>query len=217
MTDHPTPAHADDEIDLLDLLVTIAESWKLLVFAPLLVGALTATVTSFYKPIYQSSAIVRVTEDEAAVLHSAAVLDPLLEPFGYTQRANGIAEVARQALKGDLSIAADKRTKLVTIMAKAASPEVAQQLNTQAIARLVDELTPKGKEKASIEQSIIIREQAIAVTEQSFAKLLEAFPKANLGASNAEQAVTNIAALVTLVLTNKQEIHSMELSSELVA
>lgn len=146
------------------------------------------------------------------MLQSAAVLDPLLEPFGYTQRANGIAEDARQALKQDLSSAADKRTKLVTISAKAANPELAQQLNTQAIARLLDELTPKGQEKASIEQSIAIREQAIAVTEQSFAKLLEAFLKGNLGASNAEQAVTNIVALVSLVLTNKQEIHSMQLS-----
>ena len=95
MTDHPTPAHADDEIDLLDLLVTIAESWKLLFFVPLLVGALTATVTSFYKPSYQSTAIVRLTEEEAAVLHSAAVLDPLLESFGYTQKANGNLESAR--------------------------------------------------------------------------------------------------------------------------
>jgi uncharacterized protein involved in exopolysaccharide biosynthesis len=212
MTDHPTPAHADDEIDLLDLLVTIAESWKLLVFVPLLAGALTATVTTFFKPIYQSTAIVRLTEEEAAVLHSAAVLDPLLEPFGYIEKANGIVEDARQALKGDLSSASDKRTKMVTISAKAASPEAAQQLNTQAIARLVNELTPKGQEKASIEQSIAIRQQAIAVTEQSFAKLLEAFLKGNLGASNAEQAITNISALVSLVLTNKQEVHSMELS-----
>ena len=62
MTDHPTTAYADDEIDLLDLLVTIAESWKLLVFVPLLVGALTATVTTFFKPTYQSTAIVRLAE-----------------------------------------------------------------------------------------------------------------------------------------------------------
>ena len=211
MTDHPTPAHADDEIDLLDLLVTIAESWKLLVLAPLLVGALTATVATFFKPTYQSTAIVRLTEEDAAVLHSAAVLDPLLEPFGYTQRANGIVEDARQALKQDLSSAADKRTKLVTISAQADSPEVAQQLNSQAIARLVDELTPKGRDKANIEASIAIREQAIAVAEQSFAKLLESFPRGNLGPSNAEQAVTNIANLVTLVLTNEQEIQTLQI------
>jgi uncharacterized protein involved in exopolysaccharide biosynthesis len=176
-----------------------------------LLVALTATVTTFFKPSYQSTAIVRLTGEEAAVLHSSAVLDPLLEPFGYTQKANGLVDDARQALKQDLSIAIDKRTKLVTINVKADSPEVAQQLNSQAITRLMVELTPKGRERANIDASIAIREQAIAVAEQSFAQLLEAFPKGRVGASNSEQAVTNIANLVNLILTNKKEIQVLQI------
>jgi uncharacterized protein involved in exopolysaccharide biosynthesis len=73
----------DDEIDLLDLLVTVAESWKLLIFVPLLVGVLTFATVSTYQVSYQSNAILRLSEQEVAVLHSAPVLDPLLEPFGY--------------------------------------------------------------------------------------------------------------------------------------
>ena len=209
MNESPLSA-MDDEIDLLDLLVTLAESWKLLIFVPLLVGALTAVGTTFFQLSYQSNAILRLTEEEVAVLHSAPVLDPLLEPFGYLARADGVQEDAREALKKDLTSSVDKRTKLVSISAKASSPETAQQMNSQAVVRLLEELTPKGQRKTSIMQSIEIREQAIAVTEQSFAKLVEAFPKGSVGASNAEQAVTSIASLVTLILENKQEIQDLK-------
>ena len=41
MTDLPTNSHyEEDEINLLDILVTLAESWKLLVFGPMLAGVL---------------------------------------------------------------------------------------------------------------------------------------------------------------------------------
>ena len=210
MNESPLSA-MDDEIDLLDLLVTVAESWKLLVFVPLLVGVLSFATMSTYQLSYVSNAILRLSEEEVAVLHSAPVLDPLLEPFGYLARADGVQEDAREALKMDLTSSVDKRTKLVSISAKASSPETAQQMSSQAVVRLLEELTPKGQRKTSIMQSIEIREQAVAVTEQSFANLVEAFPKGSVGASNAEQAVTSIAALVTLILENKQAIQDLKL------
>lgn len=207
MTEPATPIQAEDEIDLLDLLVTIAESWKLLLFVPLLVGAMTATIATFFPPTYQSSAIVRLAEEEVAVLHSAAVLDPLLEPFAYSQKAQGILEDARQALKQDLSYSTDKRTKLVTISAKAASPEQAQQLNTQAIARLLDELTPKGQEKANIEALMAIRQQAADLAEQSLAQFRDtsAAPP-----TSPAQAAENTGQLIQLVMENRQEVQVLK-------
>jgi capsular polysaccharide biosynthesis protein len=202
----------DDEIDLLDLLVTIAESWKLLVFGPLLAGAAAFGVATLVMPVeYQSTAILRLVEDEAAVLHSAAVLDPLLEPFGYLSEENGFLEDARAALKQDLIQSADKRTKLVTISAKAASPEQAQQLNNQAIQLLLAELTPKGQVKVNVLQSIQLRQEAVAVAEQSFAKMIESVGPNEVSA-NATGLVSNLTELVTLVQTNKQEIQTLQSS-----
>jgi uncharacterized protein involved in exopolysaccharide biosynthesis len=207
-----TPVSAmDDEIDLLDLLVTVAESWKLLVIAPVLIGIAAFTGASFLKPnVYQSSAILRLAEDQAALLHSAVILDPLAESFGYLSEAEGVRDDAREALKMDLASSVDKRTKLVTITAKSTSAEQAQKLNQQATERLLAELTPKGQDKANILQLIQIREQAISIAENSFEQLVQAFPKGSVGASNAEQAVTSIASLVTLVLDNKKAIQEME-------
>ena len=125
----------DDEIDLLDLMVTVAESWKLLVIAPVLVAIAALTGVTFVKPdLYQSSAIVRLGENEAAILQSAVVLDPLAESFGYLGQAKGDREAARKDLKQDLVSAVDKRTKFVTVTAKSTSAKQAQQLNEQAIA-----------------------------------------------------------------------------------
>jgi uncharacterized protein involved in exopolysaccharide biosynthesis len=208
-TAYPTQ---DDEIDLLDLLVTIAESWKLMVFGPLLAGAAAFGVATLVKPVeYQSTAILRLAEDEAAVLHSATVLDPLLEPFGYLSKENGFLEDARAELKKDLSQSADKRTKLVTISAKARSPEQAQQLNNQAIQLLLAELTPKGQAKVHVLQSIQLRQEAVAVAEQSFAKMIESVGPNGMSA-NATGLVSNLTELVTFVQTNKQEIQTLQIS-----
>ena len=209
MNESPLSA-MDDEIDLLDLLVTVAESWKLLIFVPLLVGALTAVGTTFFQLSYQSNSILRLTEEEVAVLHSAPVLDPLLEPFGYLARADGVQEDAREALKMDLTSSVDKRTKLVSISAKASSPETAQQMSSQAVVRLLEELTPKGQRKTSIVQSIEIHEEAVAAAKDSFEKLIEAFPKGSMTLSNPDQRVNSIAALVALILENKQKIQDFK-------
>ena len=50
MTDMQSASYVkDDEISLLDILVILAESWKLLVFGPLLAGVL-ASALSFHSP-----------------------------------------------------------------------------------------------------------------------------------------------------------------------
>ncbi|MFY8126570.1 MAG: Wzz/FepE/Etk N-terminal domain-containing protein [Hydrogenophaga sp.] len=55
MTDNPTPAQADDEIDLLDLLVTVAENIKLLTLGTLLAGVLAFGAVSVWPSTYESS------------------------------------------------------------------------------------------------------------------------------------------------------------------
>ena len=163
MTDTQTPFQYEDaEISLLDILVILAESWRLLVFGPLVVGV-AAGVLSFLQPnTYESLAIARLTEEEAALFHVAPVLDPLADKFGYLDRADGFREDARNAVKNDLTFMVDKKTKLVTVVAKGRTPEVAQALGRAAFEALFVELVPKGQEKEAIQQEIAINNQIIA-------------------------------------------------------
>jgi len=163
MTDIQIPnPRESDEISLLDILVTLAESWKLLVFGPLIAGVLAGVLSLLWPATYESVAIVRLSEEEAALLHAAPVLDPLAEKFGYLQNADEVRDDARLALKKDLLFAADKKTKLLTLTAKAHSAEGAQALGKAALAALLQELVPKGKEKELMLQTVDVNKQSIA-------------------------------------------------------
>lgn len=161
MTD--TPNHPEeDEISLLDLLVTLAESWKLLVFGPLLAGALAGGLSFLWPKTFESTAIARLTEEEAALFHAAPVLDPLAEKFGYLAKADGARDDARAAVKIDLIYSVDKKTKLVTLVSKGRTAEQAQALGQAAFEALFAELVPKAKEKEAILQEMAINNQLIA-------------------------------------------------------
>ena len=76
MTDTQTPvphAYEEDEVSLLDILVALAESWKLLVFGPLLVSVLAGGLSFLWPKTFESVAIVRMTEEEITLLHAAPV------------------------------------------------------------------------------------------------------------------------------------------------
>jgi hypothetical protein len=104
----------------------------------------------------------------------------------------------------------DKRTKFVSISANASSPEAAQQLNSQVLVLLLEELTPKGQTKEKIKQSIEIREQAVAEAEKNFVRLVEALLKGSVRIPNLDQLDKSIPALVSLILENKQVIQDLK-------
>jgi capsular polysaccharide biosynthesis protein len=162
MTEQAVNHYDEDEISLLDILVTLAESWKLLVFGPLIAGVLAGGLSFLGPKPFESVAIVRMTEEEVALLHAAPVLDPLIEKFGLLAEADGIVDDARQDLKKHLTFTVDKKTKLATVTAKGRSPESAQALGQAAMDILLIELQPKGKDKEAIAQEIAINNQLIA-------------------------------------------------------
>lgn len=162
MTDQTIPTYEDYQISLLDILVTLADSWKLLVFGPLIAGVLAGGLSFLWPSTFESVAIVRMTEEEVALLHAAPVLDPLIEKFGLLAEADGIVDDARQDLKKRLTFVVDKKTKLATVTAKGRSPESAQALGQAAMDILLIELQPKGNEKEAILQEVAINNQLIA-------------------------------------------------------
>ena len=46
-----------DSISLLDLVTPLLESWKLLIFGPLLIGSIAVGVTFWMKPVYSSRTV----------------------------------------------------------------------------------------------------------------------------------------------------------------
>ena len=195
----------DDEISFLDILVTLAESWKLLVFGSLIAGVVAGALSFMWPKTFESVAIVRMTEEEVALLHAAPVLDPLIERFGLLADADGIVDDARQDLKKRLTFAVDKKTKLATIRAKARTPDAAQALGNIAIAAVLKELQVKGQDKDLLEKTIAINSRAIDTAEDAIESIQRSLKRAGATDQAQESAIKNLAAINSDIAKLSQE------------
>jgi uncharacterized protein involved in exopolysaccharide biosynthesis len=127
---------ANEEPDLLDLFLPIAENLKLLVLGPLLVGLCALGISYFLPKTYVSLAIVNTpvtvqpTPAEhvaASLMTSAIVLDPVIEGLKLRDTDEPI-EIARENLRGDVKAVAGRNDKLVTLTVMANTPERAQAI-----------------------------------------------------------------------------------------
>lgn len=203
----------DDEISLLDILVTLAESWKLLVFGPLIAGVLAGGLIFLWPKTFESVAIVRLTEQELALINSAPVLDPIIEKFSLLPEFDGIQDDARQYLVKKLVGKFDKKTGLATITAAANTPERAQELGRAAMDALLKELLPKGKNKDQVEQQILSNERIIASSADAIEQLQKQIGKAGQSDTGLEVIMKYYASLTDEVA--KKELENVELKKSL--
>jgi capsular polysaccharide biosynthesis protein len=205
MTEQAVNHYEEDEISLLDILVTLAESWRLLVFGPLIAGVLAGALSFLWPKTFESVAIVRMMEEEVALLHAVPVLDPLIEKYGLLAEADGNLDDARQDLKKRLTFAVDKKTKLATITVKASTPEAAQELGRSAIVAVLKELQVKGQEKKLIEKTIAINSRAIASAEDAIDSIQRNLKGAGATDQAQESAIKNLAVINSDITKLSQE------------
>lgn len=177
MTNHPTPAQADDEIDLLDLLVTIAESWKLLVLGPLVAGLLALGMTFTLPQSFQSQAVinsgfeVRSKDGQTdfsgvrpellvAMARTAAVLEPVRLQVGFMPEA--ATELALNELRQSIQASVGRADKLVTITVNAPSAEQAQRTNQALLVELFKQSQPRGADLARLNAKLQFEKEALS-------------------------------------------------------
>lgn len=214
MTEQAVHNYEDDEISLLDILVTLAESWKLLVFGPLIAGVLAGALSFLWPKTFESVAIVRLTEAELALLNTAPVLDPLVEKFGLLAEFDSVQEDARQYLTKKIVGKFDKKTNLVTITAAANTPERAQEMGKAVMDALLKELLPKGKNKDQIEQKIVNNEGVISNNRDALEQLQKQMGKSGSGDAALEVVMKYYASLTAEVAA--KDLENIELRKNLL-
>jgi len=202
----------DDEISLL-ILVTLAESWKLLVFGPLVAGVLAGGLSFLWPKTFESVTIVRLSEAELVLINSALVLDPIIEKFGLLPEFDGSQEDARLYLSKKLVGKFDKKTNLATITAAATTPERAQELGRATMDALLKELLPKGKNKDQVEQQILPNERIIASSTDAIELLQKQIGKAGQNDTGLEVVMKHYASLTADVA--QKELQNIELKKSL--
>lgn len=147
----------DEELDLLDLLVTLAENWKLLVFAPLLAGIAAYGIGFVIPKTFESSSSVQVERAgssftapmAASLAMSADVLHQVAPVAGLD---DGLTkEEIYKKLSKRIIVNVGKQDKLLNIATQAKSPEAAQKLNQALLDTLFPLSKPRGLEKKQLE------------------------------------------------------------------
>jgi uncharacterized protein involved in exopolysaccharide biosynthesis len=207
-----------DEIDLLDLLVTVAENIKLLVLGPLLVG-LAALGLGFALPAtYQSTSLLAVEKRTvqvgnkepapmfnanvvATLATSAAVLDPVAQALGLLAQGLSVDQ-ARSRLQGQVKASVGRNDKLLSITTTATSPAAAQQLNQLVLQQLFEQTRPRGAEQARLQAQLQQVQTSFATSTQLEQTLAQQLASGKAGDRTSETyavlLASNSARLVTI-------------------
>ncbi len=209
-----THAHEEDEISLLDILLTLAESWRLLVLGPLVVGVLAGSLSFLWPKTYESVVIARLSEQDLGLLGTPAVLNPVITKFEMQVNTGGIRGETSSVLVKKIASKIDKKTGFATISFAAGSPEQAKELAEAVMQSLLKELLPKGNDKLKIEQIILANERKIEMIQDVLDQMLKQIKKNNLDDLKNEQNLKYFQSLTAEV--TKVELENLELRNKLM-
>ena len=153
----------DDEIDLLDLLVAIAENIKLLVLGPVVAGLLALGVSFALPSTFESKAVINANKGgvDPNVLVSmsttAAVLEPVRQQIGF--KPDLPTERALNELRASIKASLGRADKLITVTAPTA--EQAQRNNQALLAELFKQSQPRGEDLARLSARLEFEKEAL--------------------------------------------------------
>lgn len=138
-----------DEVGLLDILLTLAENAKLLIVGSLFVGLCALGIGYVLPQTFESVAVLQVEQATASLISTASVLDPVAFKLGLTKDAS--VEEARSELRQSIKTAVGKYDKLITLTVSASTPQQAQARANAVLEQTYLQSIPKGSVRARLE------------------------------------------------------------------
>ena len=160
-----------EEIDLLDILVTLAENIKLLILGPLLVGICALGIAYIVPQTFESIAVLKAEQATASLMTTAAVLNPVAAELGLTQEDS--PEEARRRLREQIKVAVGRNDKLLTLTVSAPTPHQAQIVADAVLRQTYQQSRPKASELARLEVQLKGAEARIKNAEDAAGALLK--------------------------------------------
>lgn len=141
-----------DQFDLLDILVTLAENIKLLIVGPVLVGLCALGIAFIVPKTFESVAVLKAEQAIASLMTTAAVLDPVAASLGLTK--DDSAEEARRQLREQIKVAVGRNDKLLTLTVSAPEPQQAQAIANAVLQQTYVQSRPKASELARLQTQL---------------------------------------------------------------
>jgi len=149
-----------DEIELIDLLIVIAENLKLLIFIPLLVGVATLGFSYGMEKTYQSESILSAEKPGlsfsghvlSSYIKSADVLEAVAADIKFEPTQSMTGRVT--ALRNSLYVSVGNQDPMVTLKTQAQTPEAAQELNATIWRSVLQKTTPNAAELERLQSQL---------------------------------------------------------------
>jgi len=173
MDTSPLPTSAEDEISLLDLLLTVSENIKLLILGPLAAGLCALGVSFALPATYESVAILPaevVGINLSSTLRLPSVLDPVVVSQGLGK--DKTVEQARLVLDGRIKTVVGKQDKFLTLTVSGESPLQAQSTAKALLAQIYEQNRPRGSNKTRLEAQLVSAKQRLADAQRTSVGLL---------------------------------------------
>lgn len=199
------PDYRPGDVDLLDVFVTIAESWRLLVLVPLAVGAITAIGVMSTKPEYVSRAVADI-DWRADTIKQHSTLIPVIQKTGILSTFGPEMDAAVSRVSRRIEV--DKVSNGVTsVSAKFHSPQMAKDVAGAILAELQLQSQPKGSEREDLEAELNSVTEAIKTLRNS-AHALQASSEGT--ATEQEGRARALAILLNEAVTKEKRVREIE-------
>ena len=221
MTD--TPKHQDDdEIDLFDLFLTVAENIKLLIVGPLLAGLLAWAGVWLWPPTYESSFTLNAQKTLATdgvnitpqQISATALTKPTLDAAAQALIEANQPDLAQRLLAGAATSSVPRNTPHVLVTLQAPTALAAHDMAQALLSATLQASRPKGEELARVMQDLQKNEAAL-----DNARILETLLDQSIkqGKGSDEELVKNYAVILPAIsnqarLVNQSRAHLAGLS-----
>ena len=202
----------EEEVSLLDLLVTLAENAKLLVIGPLLVG-LCALALGFVLPqTFQSvavlQAVLQAEQVTASLMTTAAVLDTVAAGLGM-DKEDGV-EGARRKLRENIKVAVGRNDKLLTLTVSAPTPQQAQATAHAVLQQTYLQSRPKGIVAKRLEAQLAEAQERLKNAESAAAGTLKRIETSPVGSAHGSELARGYAELLTVASAAQVQVSALE-------
>lgn len=154
-----SPHREQNEVSLLDMLVTVAENAKLLIIGPLIVGLVALGVGYTLPKRFESVAVIQSDQAAASGMQataklatSAAVLDPVVVKLGLAKDVP--IETARSELRQSVKATYGRSDKLLTLIVSGPTPQQAQDRAYALLDQIYIQSGPKGAVRDRLEAQL---------------------------------------------------------------
>ena len=198
------------EIDLLDILLTLAENIKLLILGPLFVGICALGIAYIVPQTFESIAVLKAEQATASLMTTASVLDPVAADLGLTKVDS--AEEARKLLREQIKVSVGRNDKLLTLTVSAPAPQQAQAIANAVLQQTYVQSRPKGSDLTRLEIQLKDAKARTKSAEDAAGALLKRME--SNGAAGSTESARGYAELLNVAAAAQNQVAALQAQLE---